>query len=201
MQAEYCFVIPCYNRFEYLRECIESLRSQTVRTWEAVLVDDGSTDGDIASVVAGFSDSRLKWIRHEKKCGPGAARNTGFRNTDSKLIVQVDGDDRISPDYLAHMGKLFKDDEMLDCAYPDLQLFGAEQGRWCMDGKTDGTLLLRQTIPCGSVMMKRQLWERVGGYDEAPELVFGNEDWEFWLRAVEKGFQVRHLCEPLYDYR
>jgi hypothetical protein len=49
--------------------------------------------------------------------------------------------------------------------------------------------------------MRRSLWERVGGYCEAPDLRAGNEDWDFYLAAAEIGFIAGHIPEPLYYYR
>ena len=62
-------------------------------------------------------------------------------------------------------------------------------------------MALKQWIPGPGVLMRKRVWEQCGGYDEILPPYHGNEDWDFWITAVQKGINVRHVPEPLYQYR
>lgn len=98
MQIEVSIIVPVYNVPEcYLRKCIESLREQSLKEIEIILVDDGSTDcaGAICDEYAD-KDSRIRVI-HKENGGLAAARNTGVQAARGKWITMVDGDDWVEP--------------------------------------------------------------------------------------------------------
>ena len=88
-------IIPVYNAKKYLRDCIESVFSQTYHNLEIILVDDGSTDGS-EKLVDDYAktDKRIKAI-HQKNMGLSGARNTGLKHATGKYVTFVDSDDRI----------------------------------------------------------------------------------------------------------
>ena len=90
-------VVPVYNVYSYLEECIESICDQTYTDLEIILVDDGSTDnsGDICDKYA-KKDSRIKVI-HQENLGLSAARNSGIEEANGEFLMFVDSDDRIHP--------------------------------------------------------------------------------------------------------
>lgn len=100
---EVSVVIPAYNAEKYLVECLESVCSQTERSLEIIVVDDGSTDGT-AAIVAGFAeaDPRLRLIR-QPNAGPGPARNTAIAAARGRYLAFVDADDILLPHALEHM--------------------------------------------------------------------------------------------------
>ena len=93
--AKVSIVIPVYNAEKYLNACVESIRSQTFHEWEALLVDDGSTDGSygIASDYA-QKDSRIKVFSNKQK-GVSSARNLGVSMASGEYIMFVDSDDTV----------------------------------------------------------------------------------------------------------
>ena len=93
-------VIPCYNQGDFLADCLTSIRAQSFDAWEVIVVDDASTSGDPAGIVAGFAEPRFKLIRHRYNQGLGAARNTGFRAAITELVLPVDSDDKLEPTFL-----------------------------------------------------------------------------------------------------
>ena len=197
-------VIPCYNQSHFLGECLESVRAQTYPDWEAVVVDDASPDGDdIRRVVEELEDDRIRVVRHASNKGLGGSRNTGIRESRTELVLPLDADDRITPGCLeALVGALDADPE-LDCAYADVQLFGRTEEVLEFPGPPPGKPMLRaeHTIPGAGTMMRKALWERLGGYDEADVLRMGREDFEFWIRAFDTGCRSKRLTEPVYEYR
>ena len=96
----FSIIIPVYNVAPYLRECLDSVLSQTFTDWEAICVDDGSTDGSGAVLDEYASrDSRIK-VAHKANEGVSVARNKGIELCSGEYFMFVDSDDSISPDAL-----------------------------------------------------------------------------------------------------
>ncbi|HEY0866052.1 MAG TPA: glycosyltransferase family 2 protein [Fimbriimonas sp.] len=108
-------VVPVYQVEPYLFECVESIRAQTYRNLEIILVDDGSTDGGPA-ICDGFKrrDDRITVI-HQANRGLSAARNAGIESAHGEWLAFVDGDDVLSPNHLADLWRAI-DEEGADVA-------------------------------------------------------------------------------------
>src|SRR5207245_1312327 len=127
MTPKISIVIPCFNQAQYLKEALESLRRQTVPDWEAVVVDDASTAGDAAAVVREVADERVRLLRHPVNRGLAAARNTAVRDARAELVMPLDADDRLAPEFLERHLEAFAD-PAVGYVYTDLRLFGAQNG-------------------------------------------------------------------------
>ena len=100
-------IIPVYNVEKYLRQCLESVCSQTYSDLEIMLVNDGSTDGS-AAICKEFAenDKRIKYIEKENG-GLVSAWKCGVKNSTGELIAFVDSDDYVTPDYIKGMVNAF----------------------------------------------------------------------------------------------
>ena len=96
-------IIPVYNAAQYLSACLDSIQSQNNADWEAILIDDGSTDDslDICNSYA-LTDKRFRVI-HKVNGGVSAARNTGIENCNGEWITFIDADDTISADFIPEL--------------------------------------------------------------------------------------------------
>lgn len=198
------FVVPCYNHAHFLEECLRSLLAQTEARWEAIVVDDASPDGaEIARVVLRVDDARVRVVRHQENKGLGGSRNTGFAAARAALVLTLDADDKLEPDCAATLLAALEADPALDVAFGDYRLFGRDDAVLAFPGPPDGRPVLRaeHTLPGAGSLMRRALWERVGGYDEAPVLRLGREDFELWVRASAQGLRFRRVPRALYLYR
>lgn len=96
-------IVPVYNAGKYIQKCLDSILTQTYTFWEAILVDDGSTDnsGDICDEYA----NRHKNITviHKKNEGVSVARNCGIDNANGEWIVFIDSDDFVSNEYISSL--------------------------------------------------------------------------------------------------
>ncbi|MET9852234.1 bifunctional glycosyltransferase family 2 protein/CDP-glycerol:glycerophosphate glycerophosphotransferase [Streptomyces sp. NPDC006450] len=105
MPPRLSIVVPVYNVELYLDECLESIAAQTFGDFEAVLVDDGSTDGS-AALAQAFADrdDRFRLVL-QKNAGLGAARNAGARHSSpgTEYLAFVDSDDTLPPDAYQRM--------------------------------------------------------------------------------------------------
>lgn len=193
--------IPCFNQGGFLRDCLDSLVAQREGRWEAVVVDDCSTEGDIAAVVAGYGDGRVRSIRHEENRGLAASRNTGIRAASAPYVLPLDADDCLDPEFLRATLEVLLQDRECDCVFTHLQLFGNSQVIWRPMAGTADSMALSQWAPGPGTLMRREVWERAGGYCEAPELRAGEEDWDFHIAALEGGARYRTIPRTLYFYR
>jgi CDP-glycerol glycerophosphotransferase len=90
-------IVPVYNVEEYIAGALDSLLAQTLTSWEAVVVDDGSTDRSAAIVTSyAAADARIRVIRQDN-AGLGAARNAGIRQARGQFLTFLDADDLIPP--------------------------------------------------------------------------------------------------------
>lgn len=202
MVPDVSIIIPVFNDPGYLAESLASVLAQTLGSWEAIVVDDGSATGGAAAVVATLGDSRFRLLRHGENRGLAAARNTGIRGAGSDLLVTLDADDQLDPRYLQAVVDALGPGSPYNCAFTDFAVFGAREDRIANHVRSDLSTLLRyQWIPGPGSAFRRSLWERAGGYCEAPELRAGNEDRDFWVAALGVGLRPVHIPEPLYRYR
>lgn len=102
---KFSVITPTYNRATYITEAIHSIRKQTVKDWEHIIVDDGSTD-QTATVIKKLqnSTSRIRYIQQSNQ-GAQVARNRGLTEAKGDIIVYLDSDDRARPTLLAHIAK------------------------------------------------------------------------------------------------
>lgn len=97
MHPRFSVVIPVYNRAKSVGPTLESVREQTFRDFECIVVDDGSADGEeLKRVVDALGDQRFRYVRRENG-GESAARNTGIDEAQGEFVAFLDSDDRWLP--------------------------------------------------------------------------------------------------------
>lgn len=97
-------VIPAYNAAGFLANAVASLQAQTLADWEAIIVDDASTDGTLAVAESlAQADRRVRVVTQEQNGGPSAARNVGFAAASGAWIALLDADDIYLPERLTSM--------------------------------------------------------------------------------------------------
>lgn len=193
-------VIPCYRQAVYLAEAVESVVGQTYRDWEIVIVDDGSPD-DAATVAGGLiaahPDRPMRLIR-QNNLGLAAARNAGIAASSGRYILPLDADDLLMPEMLHRTVGLLDAEPGVAIAYTDFEHFGADRRRVRVGVWDIEALAYSNQLGICS-LFRREVWAAVGGYN--PNMARGYEDWDFWIGAAERGFQARHIAEPLFRYR
>ena len=115
-------IVPVYNVEKYLHKCLDSILVQTLTNFEAILVDDGSTDssGRICDEYA--AKDRRFVVVHKQNEGVAKARITAFEHSKGELITFIDSDDYVSPEYLEKLSKpiIEEDADMVSCNYYDV---------------------------------------------------------------------------------
>ena len=113
---KFSIIIPVYNVASYLRECLDSVLAQTFTDWEAICIDDGSTDGSGAILDEyAVRDARFRVI-HQKNAGVSVARNAALDVAKGEWICFVDADDWISATWYSHFAELTDQYPQVDVA-------------------------------------------------------------------------------------
>lgn len=127
MKPVFSIVVPVYNVAQYLRECLDSVLEQTFSNWEAVCVDDGSTDGS-ASILDEYSarDKRFKII-HQKNAGVSAARNRALDIIQGEWVCFLDSDDVLEKSALQKIRVIISRNPTADIVKTGLMQFEESQ--------------------------------------------------------------------------
>ena len=107
-----------------LLECLQSVVAQELEDWEAIVVDDGTPTTEVRDSVEKLRDDRIRYARHVRNLGLGAARNTGFRAARADVVLPIDSDDTLDPSFLRVTMTALQEDSTADFVFTDFQLFG-----------------------------------------------------------------------------
>jgi len=130
--------------------------------------------------------------------GLPAARNHAARHAAGALFCALDADDKLAPTWFERAVKVLDEQPGLSFVSHWLETFGDEHWTWKPERCDLPALLARNTVN-GAAVVRREAFEAVGGYDES--MRDGCEDWDFWLRLVERGFEGAIVPEVLFYYR
>lgn len=197
--------IPCYNRSDLLKECIESFLNQDFQDIEIVVGDDYSTE-NLKEVCDSFNNPKVKYFKSNRKKGIAGAHNTALFNSMGKYFIASGSDDLAYPgtisifvDYLdrhPEFDVVYGNYLMRDMKIKDkkVEWFGQVEEAY-NDERDYPRLLKKQFMPAGGSMWKR---EKVPEYDETLESAV---DWEMYLRAMESGCKFKMLPVISMIYR
>ena len=191
MSPRVSVVLPTYNRRALLLEAIGSVQNQTVGDLEILVCDDGSSDGSREAVEAiARTDARIRWIQGEHGGLPGVNRNRGIRAARGEWIAFQDSDDLWLPGKLDRQLAVLREAPEAAFIYGyavDLAADGARRRmtpfRVQRSGRMFETLLLHSLVQTPTVLVRRELLERAGLFDERMRLTVA-EDYELYLRLA-----------------
>ncbi len=181
-------IIPTYNRRDLLPRAIDSVLAQTRRVDEIIVIDDGSTDGTADMLHARYGDR----VTHvwQSNAGVSAARNHGLRRANGRYLTLLDSDDEWLPEKTAlqvallesrpDIGMVVCDVERIDGEYRHIDVFH-RRDVIREDGWALRWLLHNPALIPASVMLRREVVEQAGGFDETLRTA---EDLEFHLRIA-----------------
>lgn len=187
-------IIPTYGGAEYLSRCVDSVLAQTYANIEIIVVDDNGLNTpkqkETASVMSKYSSLKnVKYVCHEVNINGSAARNTGVKNSDGEYIALLDDDDVFLPEKIKRQVELLSslnlDYGAVYCSHETF-LNGGKVGEEhaLMDGKILYEYMLHKVeIASSSLMVRRNVWEELGGFDESFKR---HQDWEFIIRLLHK---------------
>jgi glycosyltransferase involved in cell wall biosynthesis len=191
--------MPVHNGLPYLDESIQSILDQTLKDFEFVILDDASTDGSGAALERWRrKDRRIRIFESRRNLGLAGSSNYVVERARAPLVARMDADDVAHPDRLKRQWEIFREHagvQLVGTLWEGIDAHGQRvrpRDRW--------RLVRRSTFapfPHGSIMFRRQAFDRVGGYREECDFW---EDLDFYLRMATTGriFVIPHV---LYCYR
>ena len=206
-------IIPVYNAEKYLRECLDSVRAQTLSDLEIVCVDDGSTDQSAAILDEyAASDSRFVVI-HKVNQGPGIARNTGLAASKGEYVLFVDSDDTID-ETLCEKTVAAAEEEQAEMTFfyfdSNLSSKAAIENAWKSILVHRGFAIESNDMPTNIAIVEAlsgpwsKLWKRQFLEEHAlnfpAQFVFG-EDFAIHWRSLMLSPRMAVVPEILYNYR
>lgn len=203
--ARVSVVVACHNYARFLAEAVESALGQTLGDLEVVIVDDGSTD-EIGPVIERWQgDPRVRYVR-QANAGQASAKNHGIRLARTPLVAFLDADDRWDLAKLSRQLPLFERAEVgvvysrgLFLSADGVTRIPPDTGaaRAPRAGRVTSALLYDNFVPFSSAVVRRDLLERVGGFDERLAMAI---DWDLWLR-LSLHCEFDWVDERLLHYR
>ncbi|MBN1869501.1 MAG: glycosyltransferase [Candidatus Omnitrophica bacterium] len=202
-------LIPSFNCAQYLPEALDSVLKQTFKDFEAIIIDDGSTDNtkEIVRKYVEREPEKIRYIYQENQ-GLACARNTGLRQARGSLIALLDADDLSLPQRLEETVRAIEADE-------EVGLVHANITRITEDGSVIGILkrnprfltgnifnyiyLRKADISIPTILFRKECCERVGLFDENLARL-GCEDRELWLR-ISRHYKFKYIDKVLGLYR
>jgi len=205
------FIMTVKNGEDFISEVIQSVQKQTIKSWEFIIVDDGSNDMTI-EIIESFiaQDSRIQLIR-TGGIGRGASLNLAIDKTKSKFIANIDVDDPSHPQRAEIQMEILKQNsEYALLATNSVFISDDTQPVWEMTqtGPEESTvkdITLRKEQPFleiainhSSVMFRKNDLITIGKYDEIRDFQF---DYELWIRYSLSGYKIGLIKEKLSSKR
>ena len=193
-------IIPTYNRRELVQRAIDTVLTQTRPVQEILVVDDGSTDGTGDALARAFGD-RIRYV-YRANGGVSSARNHGLCLARGRYLALLDSDDEWLPrktelqvgwlDARPEYGMVLCDVMRMNAERVDLERFSRRE-QIPHDGQVLKWVMLTPSLVPASVMMRREVFETVGGFDES--LPTG-EDLDYHLKVAAR-WPIGIVDEPL----
>lgn len=186
-------IVPVFNGEKYLREAVESILSQSYRTIEVIVVDDGSTDG--SAEAAKFFAPQVRYV-FQSHGGVGAALNHGISLSQGSFLAFLDADDIWVEDKLARQMTVLDNDPDLDAVFGHVKQF------WSPELARNNRIKVQsEKMPGfvkGAMLIRRDAFSRVGTFDTRWKL---GDFLDWFLKAKEKGLQTFMLPEIVMKRR
>ena len=200
MSVKVLIVIPVKNRAHLLAETIQSVVNQTFSDWEAIIIDDGSSEAELAQIkkIAGANSRIHLMARSGRRRGASACRNLGLEAGAGKYVIFLDSDDVLAPFCLKNRVAFMEKNPALDFAVFQTWKLGDAKCYW-NTFKTENDLdrFLRSD---GAWTTQGPIWRRASLMQAGlrwDERALCCQDWSFHIRAMSAG--LKHVCVPQAD--
>ena len=196
-------VIPTYNHAEFLTGALQSVVNQSFVDWEAIIVNNFSTD-NTEEIVKGFNEPRFRLVNFQNNGVIAASRNHGIQLAASSVIAFLDSDDIWYPNKLSRCLSEFSNGADLVCHGENWVTEGLPP-RAIYYGPTDrathSKLLLRgNCVSTSDTLVRKKLLDKANGFNENP-LFITAEDYELWMNLSLNTSKFVFVHELLGEYR
>lgn len=196
-------VIPTYNQAHLLQLALESVRKQTFSLWEAIVVNNYSSDNTV-EVARGFKDERISVINYKNNGVIASARNLGIKNAQAPLIAFLDSDDLWYPKKLERCFDYFERGDIDLVCHDETLVQGGKNLMRLVYGPAEAAsysnlLFGNNCLSTSAIVVKKSILEDVQYFSDDPALITA-EDYDLWLRLSQKRVRFAFLPEVLGEY-
>ena len=203
-QPKISIVIPTYNRANKIKRALASIKEQTIRDFELIIVDDASIDEteEVVNQLLPSLDFAVHYGKLDTNSGPSKARNVGVGKAKGKYITFLDSDDCWDKQFIEHLSFFLDTHTDIDLVYCDTHLRDDRNNVIFTFSLApyNYTKLLESSgcIATGSFMFRKTLWNKYGGFREDMKRA---EDFEWQLRVGENSKFARYPAVLHHYYR
>ena len=202
-------VIPTYNHAKFIGKALESVIDQTYKNWEAIVIDNNSTD-DTEKVINQYNDPRIKYLKINNDGVIAKSRNLGIKEAKGEWIAFLDSDDWWTKDKLeVCFSKIGKNTDFIYHAHEYVNksksffkkkiIKGRELKKPILNDLLIGTITKGSQISNSSVIVRKNTLIKIGGLNENKILV-GSDDYDTWLRIAQITDQFLYVNKKLSYY-
>lgn len=202
----FSIVIPTYNHATSLVGCLESVIGQSYANWEAIIVNNYSTDATI-DIVSGYQDPRIRLVNFSNNGVIAASRREGLRLARGDYVAFLDSDDEWFTDKLSVIHQLLGQETQLDVVYHDLLGVDRQQGRFSVLSIAASAtcnyrnlLLYGNILSNSSVIVRRGFLTHHGLEPDVRREFISCEDYDLWLRCARAGAKFHGIHRLLGVY-
>lgn len=197
-------VITTYNRSELLKRAVRSVMNQTLEDWELIVVDDGSTDNTLDTLMELMlaCEGKMSYYQMSENSGRrlGKVRNVGIEKTNSEYVCFLDDDNEMEPEFMKELSGFLDKHSEVDMVYCDSMMYvndtpaGVERSR---DFDKEA-LKVGNYIDLGESMIRSSVFVKVGLFDD--DIPSVGDDWVYWNRVAAKSCRIQHYPVALCKY-
>jgi len=198
----FSIIIPCFNVEDTIEQTISSVLNQSIKKYEVIAVNDGSSDKTL-NILRSYECYEFFKIINQENLGLGAARNTGIRNAIGEYISLLDADDIWTTNHLEKINNFIELNNSEIISNDEIIYKENNKISYLINKPPQDLLELYlggNTLSPSAITIKKNIFDSVGLFIEDKNLL-GLEDWDFWLRTYQKGKMIDHLDIPLGIYR
>ena len=195
-------VIPTYNHAPMLQRALATVVEQTYQNWNAIVVNNFSTDNTL-EVVAAFNDPRIQCVNFRNNGVIGASRNEGIALATGNYVAFLDSDDTWFPTKLEKCVEILESGSDLVC-HAEYWIDESGKSRLVAYGPSEAATHLNliykgNRISTSATVVRTALLKEVHGFDVSPELI-STEDYDLWIRLAARSDKFAFISEPLGEY-
>ena len=196
-------VVPTFNHAQFLHQALASVVAQTFQNWEAIIVNNFSTD-DTINIVESFGEKRFRLINFRNNGVIAASRNEGIRQSNGSVIAFLDSDDLWYPNKLEHCMPAFDTHADVVC-HSENWISNGPNSRKVFYGPQKNAqyarLLYRgNCVSTSATLVRKDLLIEVGSFSIDPGYITA-EDYDLWLQLAQRKSRFTFIPEILGEFR
>ena len=198
-------ILPAYNGEKFIGKAIQSVLQQTFADFELIIINDGSTD-HTESIIHSFHDQRIMYLKNSDNQGLIYTLNKAVSHANGRYIARMDADDVCLPERIAKQKAFLDQNEGIAVVASTIDFINEQEektGIWELDRRTINpeqikkAILKQNCIAHPTIMMRSEILKELK-YKEYQKNI---EDYDLWLRILNRGYKIGKLDEPLLLYR